>query len=184
MRVGDVELAAGVVTAVGLPPGPNGTACRGWLDLQVNGFAGVDVLHASEAELHELARSILATGVTALLPTIISASPAEAEAALAVIGAVTRAPAAQAARFLGAHLEGPYLSPVYPGAYPPALLRVDAERLRTLVAVHEVAMATIAPEVVPDQVIAALASAGCAVSLGHTDARRAAQRRSRPERAH
>jgi N-acetylglucosamine-6-phosphate deacetylase len=52
---GDVEVTGGAVTAVGLPPGRSGIAAPGWLDLQVNGFGGEDVLYAGEAGLHRLA---------------------------------------------------------------------------------------------------------------------------------
>ena len=39
---GDVEVRGRTVTAVGLPPARTGIAAPGWLDVQVNGFAGVD----------------------------------------------------------------------------------------------------------------------------------------------
>jgi len=101
---GDLEITDGVVTAVGLPPGETGIACRGWLDLQVNGFAGVDVLHAGEADLRTLCRRITATGVTALLPTVITAAARETEQALRVIDRASRTPEGSSARILGAHL--------------------------------------------------------------------------------
>lgn len=49
---GDVDVDDGVVTAVGLANGGAGSgriAVPGFVDLQVNGFAGVDFLAASRA---------------------------------------------------------------------------------------------------------------------------------------
>ena len=41
-RPGDVEVEAGLVTAVGLAGPGHGVAVPGFVDLQVNGFGGVD----------------------------------------------------------------------------------------------------------------------------------------------
>jgi N-acetylglucosamine-6-phosphate deacetylase len=171
LRAGDVEVADGVVSAVGLAPGASGIAAPGWLDVQVNGFAGVDVLHAGEADLHRMAAAVVATGVTSLLATVITAPEADARAAVAAVDAVRRAPRPGEARILGAHLEGPFLSPDFPGAHPRALLRDDPDGLCALGALDGVAMVTLAPEVfASDDVIADLVAAGRVVSIGHSAA--------------
>ena len=71
---GDVEVADGVVTAYGLS-GPNGSgvAVPGFVDLQVNGFAGVDLMTADADGYRRAGEALLETGVTAYLPTFISA---------------------------------------------------------------------------------------------------------------
>src|SRR5215469_16122313 len=56
----------------------------GFIDLQVNGFAGVDY-NSSESTHEEIARSIermFATGVTRFFPTVITGDPARMAAAL------------------------------------------------------------------------------------------------------
>ena len=57
----------------------------GWIDVQVNGFAGVD--YNSAATTHEeIARSIdvlFSTGVTRFYPTVITGGPEDMRAALA-----------------------------------------------------------------------------------------------------
>ena len=65
-------------TAVGLGGGGGrGIAAPGFVDLQVNGFAGVD-LRAADAEAYSRAgQALLATGVTAFQPTFITAPEAE-----------------------------------------------------------------------------------------------------------
>ena len=53
----------------------------GLVDLQVNGFAGVDFNSGTitSAELDRALEAMLATGVTICLPTIITAQPHELE---------------------------------------------------------------------------------------------------------
>src|SRR5579872_834832 len=81
----------------------------GWIDLQVNGFAGVD--YNSPATTHdEIARSIRAvfkTGVTRLFPTVITGSPENMTAALRNL-ALARESLAEGPAMEAFHLEGPF----------------------------------------------------------------------------
>jgi N-acetylglucosamine-6-phosphate deacetylase len=71
---GDVEVLDGVVTAVGLAGGGGrGLAAPGFVDLQVNGFAGVDLQTADADGYARAGEALLATGVTAYRPTFVSA---------------------------------------------------------------------------------------------------------------
>ena len=45
---GDIELRDGLVAAVGLPDSGSGIAVPGFVDLQVNGYGGVDLLTEPE----------------------------------------------------------------------------------------------------------------------------------------
>jgi N-acetylglucosamine-6-phosphate deacetylase len=168
---GDVEVSGRAVTAVGLPPGPAGIAAPGWLDLQVNGFAGVDVLSAGEADLRRLARELPRTGVTGFLPTIITAPEEQVRSAAAAVQAVRERPDPGSAVVLGTHLEGPCLSPSFAGAHPSGLLCADERRLAALAALPGVRMVTVAPEVLPSLgLVSRLAADGVLVSIGHTAA--------------
>src|SRR5579883_3289291 len=84
----------------------------GFIDIQVNGFAGVD--YCSPAAPHEeIARSIramFATGVTRFFPTVITGSPEDMLGALANLAAAKRS-IAEGAAIEGFHVEGPYISP-------------------------------------------------------------------------
>ena len=103
---GDVEVVDGMVAAYGLAgPNGNGVAVPGFVDLQVNGFAGVDLMHADDDGYRRAGEALLETGVTAYLPTFISAPEEEL---LAALGNLPTDPGG--ARILGAHLEGPFLS--------------------------------------------------------------------------
>ena len=72
---GDVEVEDGVVVDVGLAPGGRGRiAVPGFVDLQVNGFGGVDFLAASTEDYRRAGEALLLTGVTAYQPTFITAA--------------------------------------------------------------------------------------------------------------
>src|SRR3954468_13613459 len=80
---GDVDVADGRIAAVGLNGRPGrGVAAPGFVDLQANGFAGVDFHSADSDGYRRAAKALLQTGVTAFQPTLISAPEAELTAAL------------------------------------------------------------------------------------------------------
>ena len=83
-----------------------GIAVPGFVDLQVNGFGGVDFLDADADGYRRAGEALLETGVTAYLPTLIT-SPEEQ-----ILAAMREVPISDARpRILGMHLEGPFLSP-------------------------------------------------------------------------
>jgi N-acetylglucosamine-6-phosphate deacetylase len=165
---GDVEIADGTVAAYGLAgPNGNGVAVPGFIDLQVNGFAGVDLMRANSDGYRRAGEALLETGVTSYLPTFISAPE---EDLLAALGNVPSD--APGARILGVHLEGPFLSKHRLGIHPPAARRdPDTALLERLIGAGPVRMMTLAPELPgADELIDRLLLAGVAVSCGHTDA--------------
>jgi len=171
---GDVTVAGDRVEAVGLPPAPGGrVAAPGLVDLQVNGFAGVDVMTAGPDELDHLARELAAHGVTAWLPTLVTAAPASTRQALSVLAGVVAAPRPdRAARALGVHLEGPFLSPQRLGTHQAEHRRdPDLPLLLGWCAAGPVVAVTLAPELPGAlEVVRALTERGVLVSVGHSDA--------------
>jgi N-acetylglucosamine-6-phosphate deacetylase len=165
---GDVEVVDGTITAYGLA-GPNGSglAVPGFVDLQVNGFAGVDLMYADESGYRRAGEALLETGVTAYLPTFISAPEEEL---LTALGNLPADPGG--ARILGVHLEGPFLSKKRLGIHPEAARRdPDPALLERLLGAGAVRMMTLAPELPgANELIDRLLLAGVAVSAGHTDA--------------
>src|SRR5436305_14991156 len=90
-------------------PGDNWIA-PGFIDLQVNGFAGVDYNHPGTSH-EEIARSLraqFATGVTRLYPTVITGGPAEMLACLRNL-AVARECVTGGRAIDGFHVEGPHI---------------------------------------------------------------------------
>jgi N-acetylglucosamine-6-phosphate deacetylase len=169
---GDVVVAGGRVLEVGAAPaGAAGLAVPGFLDLQVNGVAGVDFLSTDLDGYRRAGEALAATGVVGYLPTFITSPLADYERALAVAAAAADE-AGPGARVLGVHLEGPYLSPAWPGAHDPAQLRrPDVEEALALCALGPVRLMTLAPELDGGlALVEALTARGIAVSCGHTDA--------------
>jgi N-acetylglucosamine-6-phosphate deacetylase len=145
-----------------------GTICPGFVDLQVNGAFGVDV-GSGVAGLEKLARELPRTGTTSFLPTAVS-WPVEHYQPF--LDALQKASSIRGARVLGAHLEGPFLSPGRKGAHDLGNLRpVDLGLLKDLVGLGGVRVMTLAPEL-PDSARAAavLRESGAVASIGHTDA--------------
>src|ERR1700733_5334446 len=105
---GDVEILDGRVAAVGVGEARGSKiAVPGLIDLQVNGYAGVDFSKPGEDGYARAGAALLADGVTAYQPTIVTAPTAAMVASLGALGSVDGAPGP---RFIGAHLEGPFLS--------------------------------------------------------------------------
>ena len=78
----------------------------------MNGFAGVDFLGADAAGYATAGDALLETGVTAYLPTFITSAEDDLVSALHAVPDSPRGP-----RILGAHLEGPFLSPLRLGTH-------------------------------------------------------------------
>src|SRR5689334_19827778 len=171
----------GVITEVGQGPPPGhpdlalgtGVLVPGLVDLQVNGYYGVDLADCDPEGWALVAGRLPETGATAFLPTFITAPVARLATALRSAQKIAGA-ATAGARVLGVHLEGPFLSPVRAGAHrrdwmvPPSPQAV----VDLLDAGHGVLrLMTLAPET--DGALAAvatLAAAGVVVSVGHSDA--------------
>ena len=165
---GDVEILGGRVAGVGLAsPNGRGIAVPGFVDLQVNGFSGVDFLTADADGYRHAGEALLETGVTAYLPTFITAPEEQVVAALHALPVGSDGP-----RILGAHLEGPFLSALRLGIHPPAARRnPDLDILERLLDAGLVRLVTLAPELPgAGAVIERLLRREIAVSLGHSDA--------------
>jgi N-acetylglucosamine-6-phosphate deacetylase len=118
--------------------------------------------------VHRIAAAHRRLGTTALLPTLISDTPAKMQAALAAVREARRSNPG----VLGIHLEGPFLSPQRPGVHNPGVFRVpnDTDADALIAARDGVMLLTLAPERTPPGFIARLAAAGIRVSLGHSAA--------------
>ncbi len=171
---GDVDVVDGVVEAVGMggSTAPIGmVAAPGFVDRQVNGFAGIDLRTATQTDYGSVAAALAEHGATAVLPTFYSSSPERYLDALGTLAEVHGAPPA-GTRLGGAHLEGPFLSTAWAGAHDPRrLLAPDADLAAALLDAGPVALVTLAPELDgAHAVIDLLVERGVIVSMGHTDA--------------
>ncbi len=188
-QVVDLTVANGqiqqiVPTTAALRPGAhNGpvldaTSCTllpGFVDLHVHGGAGHDTMDATPDALVAMARFFARHGVTSFLPTTITAPHAEIQRAVANVATTIATYADQpwpGARILGVHVEGPYISPHYPGAQPVAYIRKpNVDEFTRLVDAGPVRMMTFAPEADDaEQLLAAALRHGVVAVWGHTDA--------------
>jgi N-acetylglucosamine-6-phosphate deacetylase len=163
-----VEVADGKIAAVGLPSANgNGIASPGFVDLQVNGFAGVDFFSADADGYRRAGQGMLECGVTSYQPTFITSPEEELTAALAEVPLNGAAP-----RVLGAHLEGPFISPQRLGTHPADARRdPDPALLERLLAAGPVSHMTLAPELPGAlELVELLRERGVTVSFGHSDA--------------
>ena len=165
---GDVEIADGKIVAVGLTSANgSGLASPGFVDLQVNGFAGVDFFSADADGYRRAGKALLECGVTSYQPTFITSPEQELVAALMEVPVNGAAP-----RVLGAHLEGPFISPERLGTHP-AEARRDPDRalMERLLAAGPVSHVTLAPELPGAlELVELLGERRVTVSCGHSDA--------------
>ena len=172
-----VDMSDGVVVSIesGVRPQPGdhviegGTLVPGFVDLQVNGFAGVDFANADGPGFVRALRALAATGTTSCLPTVITAPVPDLLASLDRIGLAAGGPGA---RILGAHVEGPFISERRKGAHRAEVMCDPTSDAVSPLASHPVvALVTLAPERAGGMdAIATLQGAGIVASVGHTDA--------------
>src|SRR5271154_2865177 len=149
----------------------------GFIDIQVNGFAGVDY-NAPDAPHENIAHSLrvmFSTGVSRCFPTVITGDPQNMLGALRNLAAAREAlpegPAMEAF-----HVEGPHISPEDGprGAHPQRWVRppdLNEYKRWQEAANGNVRLVTLSPEwpEAPDY-IEALVGDGVVVSIGHTKA--------------
>ncbi len=143
-----------------------------FVDLQVNGYAGIDFSAAGlrVEDMHRVTRSLLAGGTAAYCPTVITAPEEIYRHNLPVLAEAMRDPV-WGGYLLGIHLEGPCLRDEAAGAHPRQCLRLpDAGDFRRWNewAEGRIVLHTLAPEL-PGALpyVASLTAEGVRVSLGH-----------------
>jgi N-acetylglucosamine-6-phosphate deacetylase len=150
----------------------------GLIDLQINGYAGIDWNDGpvETDQLAEAAHRLLATGVVAFLPTLITGAEDHFTRVVAAIAQAIDEDAKVARACPGIHLEGPYISPIDGprGAHPREHVRPpDWEEFARWqeAAGGRIRLITLAPEW-PEalEFIERATAAGVIVALGHTAA--------------
>lgn len=125
------------IQTVDRPTGAHGRAAYlapGFIDLQVNGFMGVDFC-APGASLGDIGRAvdaILATGTTRFFPTVITGMPETMIGSIRML-AEARASLPRGRAMEGLHIEGPHISPMdgprgahpRPAVRPPSIEEFD-----------------------------------------------------------
>ena len=182
LEPGYVAVSGGRISAVAAGPPPGradvelavGVLVPGFVDLQVNGYFGVEMSAADRGGWALVASRLPELGTTAFLPTYITAPLADLTAGLRRAASLVPALPRGGARVLGVHVEGPFISVARRGAHNPSWIIPPAPA-----AVGELISAgagvlrlvTLAPEAEGGlAAIDRLAGAGVMVSVGHSDA--------------
>lgn len=145
-----------------------GLLAPGFIDVQVNGGGGV--LFNDERSV-EAIRGIGAAhrrfGTTGFLPTFITD---RRERMAGAVQAAREALAAKIPGLLGIHLEGPFINPQRKGVHDRSFMRpIEEADLRIMTALGQGrTLVTLAPEMVPPEIISRLTEAGVIVCAGHT----------------
>jgi N-acetylglucosamine-6-phosphate deacetylase len=172
-----VTVADGVIASIepldGPPPdgtigGGDARILPGLVDIQLNGAFGHDFADPA-TDMAMVCRRLPELGVTAFVPTIVTSAVEAYGPALANLRRDARP---GEARVLGAHVEGPFISPAYPGTHERALIRApDRGEAEAWLAAGDLRYVTLAPEQAGaiDQ-IRFLVGRGVRVAMGHSDA--------------
>lgn len=138
----------------------------GFVDIHIHGAFGIDFMSASTDQMVQLAEKLHEQGYAAFFPTTVTASPADVRAALSNLPEHPMIP--------GFHLEGPFISPEYPGAQPPESILDYAGNegeWDTILSDPRLKVITLAPERPgADRLITKMVTQGVRVSYGHTNA--------------
>jgi N-acetylglucosamine-6-phosphate deacetylase len=168
--MGEGEPPDGVPT-LRLPP--DAMLAPGFVDVHVHGGGGSQV-GPDPHEVAGVARFHARHGTTGLLATTVPGPEAELVQTVRAVAAVARRGEPDAARVLGCHLEGPFVSPERPGALDVRHLRAPNRTLFDALldaGSGTVQTIVIAPELPGAlELIAAAAAEGVVVAVGHTDA--------------
>ena len=156
----------------------NNFATEGFIDLQVNGFAGVDFNKPGiTSEQIDLALADMAmTGVTRFLPTLITGTEEHLIKTLTDLDDAITSSKLGPIMAVGYHIEGPFLSPIegFAGAHNPEYMQdANSDLITQLqeVASLPIKIITVAPEnPTVLQLIPELLNLGIRVSIGHSAA--------------
>lgn len=150
----------------------------GCVDLQVNGYAGIDFngIPLELSQLLELCARLEQDGVSSILATVITAPIDMMLARIRALSDAICANAKVAERICGLHIEGPFISPEpgYVGAHPVSAVRKanlkDCQKLLDA-GQGKIRLWTLAPEMDDDAIITGeLVRQGVKVAAGHSNA--------------
>ncbi|WP_338630882.1 N-acetylglucosamine-6-phosphate deacetylase [Clostridium baratii] len=145
----------------------------GFVDVHIHGAGGYDTMDGTFEAINEIAKTISKFGTTSFTPTTMTVSIEDIKKSMKVIKEA-KLNGTDGANVLGAHLEGPFISPNAIGAQNPKYVEVPSiETYNEMVgdAFDAVVSITLAPEVAgAKELIKYLSEKGVICSIGHTKA--------------
>jgi len=116
----------------------------GFIDIHIHGSGGKDTMDGELSDLRIISETIAKSGVTGFLPTTMTMEKAKIYKALDSVKLAMQENF-KGAKILGAHMEGPFISPKYKGAQDKDyILRPDFKFIRNYI--DSIKMITMAPE--------------------------------------
>lgn len=167
-KIGGVVRASEIPVAAEVERLDGGMLLPGFIDTQVNGGGGVLFNDAPTLDgIIAIAGAHRQFGTTALLPTLISD---DMDVIAVAIGAVDAAIASGVPGVIGIHIEGPFLNPGKRGIHDAQKFRMLDEAAVSLLSSLKKGktLVTLAPELAPSGMIAALVANGVTVAAGHS----------------
>lgn len=159
-------ISTNVIDANGLYLSP------GFIDVHIHGAGGYDTMDGTIDAINKISKVICKHGTTSFLPTTMTVSINQINKALLAIK-YCKLNGTDGANCLGAHIEGPFISPKAIGAQNPAfLLNPTLDNYHSIVknAEDSVVSITIAPELPGAlDLIKHLSTQGIKCSIGHTN---------------
>ena len=145
----------------------------GFIDVHIHGAGGYDTMDGTTEAINTIAKTIVKHGTTAFAPTTMTVSVEAIRKSLSVIKKL-KEEGSEGAHVLGAHLEGPFVSPKALGAQNPKyLLSPSISAYKGIVKNYEdiIISITLAPEIYGAQeLIKYISGTGVICSLSHTNA--------------
>lgn len=145
----------------------------GFIDVHIHGAGGCDTMDGTVESINTIAKTIVQHGTTSFTPTTMTVAAEDIRKSMEVIKKL-KEEGTEGANVLGAHLEGPFISPKAIGAQNPNfLLAPSVENYNKIVGDYSDAVVsiTMAPEVDgAKELIKYLSDNGVTVSMGHTKA--------------
>lgn len=152
---------------------PDGYIIPGFIDIHVHGGNGEDFMDASKDVLDKITSFHSSQGTTSMLATTMTAPKAAIDHVLREVNEY-RSQGMPYTKLAGAHLEGPFISPKWPGAQNPEhIVHANIDWLEEWVSTYPdlIRQVTLAPEREGAlEAISWLSSHGIVAALGHTDA--------------
>lgn len=152
----------------------DGLVLPGFIDQHIHGAGGADVMDGTQDALQTISECLAGEGTTAFLATTMTQSRTSIIKALNSVREIRAHGVYKGAQVLGAHLEGPFISPAYAGAQPIAYAAeptIEAFEAYNAAAGGSIRIVTLAPEVAgATGLIRHLCQNGVVASIGHTGA--------------
>jgi N-acetylglucosamine-6-phosphate deacetylase len=145
---------------------PDGLLVPGFIDIHIHGAFGIDFMSATQSDMKILCQKLADSGYDGFLPTTITGPAAD------IVKALANLP--EDPMILGFHLEGPFISPEFPGAQPPSFIQtppLGPSEWDTILDDPRLRVVTLAPELPHAlELTTRLMQRSVIVSMGHTNA--------------